>query len=343
DLGPDAPLFGPPTVALDTSPQRLYSVLESDPQSATLSYTVRGDEPEGVINLIGEAIDRAGNSSSNVSLGSVRLDFTPPRIVGTLNVSPTLLGADQVATVAFSVDEALGSEPEVRVRWPDDPVTPRPATLVETTGESSTPSYTFSVVPAPGGLAGVGHADIEILLTDAVGNSAVQTRVSELDTDLLGPSPILGTGFVRLFPAVENPLRTVTAAGPGTVIQVGIALDEPLGDTPQLVSVPAGLVFAAVSVSETTVIFEAAVPGDLPPTESSETFELTSTDVFGNQATHVIFDSATEPLGVVLDTIAPASPDPERLVFHRSPWGSISTGNEPGFGVTGDAVPARSS
>ena len=122
--------------------------------SYTYTYTVQGTEGEGSKTVNVSATDSAGNPGSAST--AVTFDFTAPTI-SNLTVNPTIAKAGVNLTIAFTVSEALESNPLVTVEG-------NVATFNSKSGNNYTYTYTVQ------GTEGEGNKPVNVLATDLAGN-----------------------------------------------------------------------------------------------------------------------------------------------------------------------------
>jgi len=107
-FGVDEPLGAPAVVVVGA--EGLATLNEAQPSDGRLlfRYPVTADQPEGEVSVAVRLEDAVGNVASQVGLGSVLLDFTPPALVGT----PTFERCDGRTEARLAANELWLNEPD---------------------------------------------------------------------------------------------------------------------------------------------------------------------------------------------------------------------------------------
>ncbi len=158
---------------------------------------------------------------------------------------------------------------------------------------------------------------------DLIGNVAEGALGASLRFDFTPPEVVAGSPIVRLEPDLAtNPLRTVSAAAPGTAVTLSFLTTELLQGEPNVRTVASsGLSWRKQTAQAVTFAF-AVDWGGSTPTDGTYALQAELTDSAGNTTT------STLGVSLVVDATRPASPRVDRaeaVVMHRSPWGTQET------------------
>lgn len=211
-----------PVVALDLGGGRTarWTLDGALTDRAALAYGFRymatGNEVEGSRLVTVDLVDAAGNAVSNLSAGSLLLDFTRPRVVAT-TLAPRLAAAGTPVTLELQVSEALPSAPLVELVHGDGSARPLP--LAGTVGALG---YRYEYTPT--GQEPEGAASLRATGGDEAGNLLEAQLEPTLRLDFSPP---------RLLRSLVAP--PVGRAGQRVLVEVD--LEEELGPGGSLVAV----------------------------------------------------------------------------------------------------------
>jgi len=300
------PLLGHPHVRAEHGGRALVFVMDESRTRQTeghytYTYLTTGEESEGEAHVLADLVDRGGNLSPSVALGSVRFDFGAPRLLRTaLTAGHASAGRRLELELAF--DEALAAPPDVRMRTEQPPAEPIPWSQTEQDGMR----YSFAFTPT--GQEDEGRYAVAIRARDEAGN---ETEEPEADVVVLDFTP------PTLVKAECRPRR----AAPGDILQVDAELSEEIADRPGLVArsqVGAELGFELADWSGAQASFRHVV---LAGEEGERSVVLSGLrDLAGNQGESVVlcevtFDE-TAPSVVDFSTAPPGAPG--RTVYNGS-------------------------
>jgi hypothetical protein len=205
----DEELAVPPEVRLG---ERALVLETQDGRRWTFSHRVTGTEDEGPAPVVLSAVDRSGNLARDVSLGTVLLDFTAPRITEVTAERGAVARAGGTLVVRVGVDDPAVSRPEVA--------------LVGGGGfehvESQGAVHRFSYVAA-GSEAETPYA-VRVRVTDAAGNASERSVEGLVAFDFTAPAVVAGTPRF-----LANPVQKGATAG------VAFSVGEPLAALPRVV------------------------------------------------------------------------------------------------------------
>ncbi len=227
---------------------------------------VHADDPEGEYHLQVEATDEAGNTSSSLLPGRVRIDRTPPAVAPrTADVQPRLARAGQALEISFSVTEELPVPPLLLLGTTELPPPGPPAGL----------SYELRVPVRVMELA-EGAQDVVVELEDAAGNRTRDaTSLGRVTLDFAAPDAL-----ASLQPA---------AARVGDLVTLTLNASEPLADGSPMVlflgldaAAPAWEPFSAAVAEGLAYRFSRTAGVDLP--SGRYAFSADLEDLAGNRS-----------------------------------------------------------
>ena len=302
-------LGAPPKLTLDNG--EVLDALNSSSTLSTFQVHVATDAVDGMLGLsLTRIVDLVGNERVPGVIGSVRIDTDAPRItsvviVGDLTVRSAQPGFDIFTVVAEGDVGASDTLRSLDVSFLgkllvcDKPTPNRRECLV--TVLSSMPE---------------GDANIQVLATDAAGNSVVKSISIRIDQT--APSLVAGSVSITLLPGPGSRIPVITAMGPGTRVVLGFSVTEALstdltltiGGKPSTCTNSGGLLWSCT-------YSHVCVPGP----DRSASAALTVTDAVGNR-----FSGPHPSLPTLIaDCTGPTAPTAStagKVVWHRAPFGT---------------------
>lgn len=328
----DRPLGRPPTLTVidpNGAPVTIaFTHVMSSNDEHVFRATPTGGEPEKSCAVRATMVDRSGNTTSDVALGNVRFDFTPPAFgAAAVMASPAVISRSTLIRLSVTFDEPLAEPPQLTL-----------AVATTTAAPSFVPPMSSDQTSAmfdQFGKAALadGDADLRVRAVDEAGNVALLVAPAVLTVDTVAPSIVhADTATVTIDPA-QRPQVTPLALGPGGTATFVFDVDEPLAGTP-MASIIAPLSGPCTVSDAGQKRFRASCSlpsGGMASGEATITVHML--DRAGNAATRIV------PIPLAIDTTAPALPQPGCLVHHRVPWGDAL--GPPRFFVAGPcaAVP----
>jgi hypothetical protein len=312
------------------------------PPGAEITCSSQDDCPDG--RICARALGRCVPEDS---------DGKPPTIVSLV----TSVDGDETRKVAapgariqiaIAVDEALGRPPAVELAW-----TGASASGTEDTHSNNDWTFVYDVLAADA----EGFVSIIVTVVDEDGLPASMERPRELFIDKT-PAEI-SVDWSALVPAADNPLSgwlaEVDAGCPGSLLVVGLLLNEPVRSVPTITAVqthdaggdpitgtPATFdLDAGALAGESLFSFEHTLAA--PLVDGTYRLETTPTDEAGNPPAAPLVLSST----LVIDAPPPPQPPdvdtPGLVRLQRIPWGSAETaaGNTFPFMVVGSSSAAE--
>ncbi|HEY3451656.1 MAG TPA: hypothetical protein VGK67_35185 [Myxococcales bacterium] len=187
-------------------------------KSFEFQRTATGAEPEETVSILATLIDEYGNTAVDLAIGTVRFDFTLPRLVSYSPTSHSSLKAAAGFDLALTTSEALKAPPTVQ--WKDGPAIP-------CTSAGTENGYACPYLTA--GAETEGPAAIQVSMTDPAGNAATRLLEGLADFDFQAPS------------IEESALTPPTAkVRPGTPVTLVLRTNEPIGRQPAAALVRVG-------------------------------------------------------------------------------------------------------
>jgi hypothetical protein len=221
--------------------------------------------------------------------------------------------------INFSIDQELSSAPTVSVLWGGEQAGSREASLVTTSKDGLSWSFSYIV----GDTEPEGFASISIDLISVHGITAQFLQPRTLEFDFTTPRIVPDTDFLQFAPAENSLLSSVSKAGVGSIINIGFAVNELLSENPVVKTItPDVLPFVCDPPMGTFFQCSYQLDADdasLPQGIYTIVSELV--DLAGN--TEIISLPSFE-----VDTIAPDAPAVEtenNIIYHRHPTGSHDT------------------
>ena len=209
----DEPLGGGTTIAFIAGESFAALVVDDgdgDPATLSATYVVTGTEDEGIAQVTATFEDAAGNGATDVGVGTVSLDFTPPEVV-LLTASKPFVRAGVDGLVACSATEPVQAGPKahfvggeldgVPLEWLDGP------------------SAVITFRYRPDGTEPEGPTAIAVTLVDMVGNQAELGPFDGFTLDFTAPALVGGPNL---------PVDPVSLSSE-TMLTISLTADEPLG------------------------------------------------------------------------------------------------------------------
>lgn len=185
----------------------------------TYAYVVDGSEAQGERDLMITLVDTSMNPGVRRLDRALLIDFTTPRIVGTVVLEPTSLTVDVLARVEFTLDEPLEQAPTVEmVKTTLD----RPPVVWTRDASVEPPAYAFEHRATVDDVEGA--YNVQFTAADAAGNTITASPLGTLVVDF-SPPTLVSTEI--------EPAR----ARPGDVVKVIVTLSEEPPTAPAVVGV----------------------------------------------------------------------------------------------------------
>ncbi|MBI5549571.1 MAG: hypothetical protein HY901_37270, partial [Deltaproteobacteria bacterium] len=329
DFTPSAELGLPPLVVLD-SPERPSFVPAERRDGFAYSFKANASNlPEGDWRVLATLIDHHGVVATDVEVGKLRVDFTPPALAGAIGIATPTVPKDGIARFRLVVTEPLARPPSVQLAWGNES---RPVSDV-----TAVDALSFDVAYPAQNDEPATPAAISVSMIDVAGNTGASADAAHITFDHQGPRPIACLASLRLIPTAGNLLTDVLRATTGTTVQLFLAFDEPVvsrGDAQYPIvrtsTVPPYELTRTIEAGM-TFVFEWEVP--TTAADGDYSIEVVTRDAVGNTESLSLADlSCDDPgferLRLSVDRTAPAAPavdTPGRLVLERKPWGTEST------------------
>lgn len=269
----DKPLFTDPIVELESGIS--FTLLNTD--GLSFEYALTSDErmAEGTSAVRCSLVDSSGNIATNIGLGSLVFDYTPPQL-SRMMLSETLLSAGKTLQVDLTVNESLSREPSVTL---DD-------------------GQTFAVVATPPLFEAThlvtsadqeGEHTVSVELSDLAGNTASATGLIEVD---LTP------------PTIVSVTSLASPATVGSVAGIVLTTSEPLLVKPEGVLRAAGAI-DLLSQATTSTVF--SLTHTVDPSDEDGTYFVELAPIFDLAGNRLTTTSLAE---VAIDTNAPLFSSP---------------------------------
>jgi hypothetical protein len=278
-----------PEVTIDIGASRTarFERESADGSSYVFAYTPDGSETEGE-RSISALLRAADDTPAQVTLGSVVLDFSPPRLEGVVTASHTHASASTPVTFTFALTEPVPSPPAIE--------------LTDAAGADATADDATADADAWSVAVGTADADdgawnVRARATDAAGNEAL-LALGAVVIDRVAPS-VVG------FETADAPLSAFQEIG------AVITLDEPWAEVSGAVARTAAgaeIALTPAGAGVTLSAFGLTSPGD----DGVYEIEIASiVDVAGNTTTDVSAGTVTvdtTPPQVATVTVLPDRP-----------------------------------
>lgn len=290
---------------------------------------------EGDYTLTVTATDDVGNRVTGAfdATALIHVDTTAPTmtlvsLASNNQSSTTLARLGDTVTAVFSVSEALGADPDVRLG----------AAAMQLVDTSAGPpiTYTFRRV-ITAGEDDDGGATLGVVGQDVAGNRRRQD-LGGVKLDLVAPTVVPATVGVSLEPLSSNLVKTPTRVSWGTVVRVSFAVSEALAAAPVLSPGTPGvwqITADDVATQPPLYVFKLQLAA-ASPTPTSHALAVTLTDLAGNTTSGAPLTLPTP--GLVADTGGPTpitTAQNDLVLYSRTPWGSSATSGAPRFTVVG--------
>jgi len=310
ELTTNEPLLGSPTFSIDGFTQTARAPFEAGDR-LSFTYAVPTGAVEGTLDPRVHLIDLSGNES-DVPVGSLTLDFTPPSVVvGSVTVRPELARPGEAVLVQVAFTEPLGAAPMLQVA--------NAAPLAPLSSAGAYASFQVLVdVATPDGVLTLSLPSI----VDLAGNRSTPGQIGSLRVDTNQP---------RITTLEIDGGATVFSANPGfntfTVIAEG---DVGTGDS--LRSLEVSLLGVPLTcASPTPTRRECMVTIVSSMAEGDATVQAVATDAAGNSAAKsVIIRLDFTPPRIALNSLQPTyTPGPtsrSALVTALGPGGRVDLG-----------------
>jgi len=173
------PLLEQPVVTLAAGTARplILDETNSTGEHYLYTYMAAGDEPQGEPRAISlDLVDSAGLAASGLPGGALIFDFVAPEVErASITGSPT---ASAPVTVSFSVSEALGADPAVRL------ATGEPLSPVDPPTDAD---YAYTYLPSGGEPEDPAGVELLADLEDAAGNVTTGASLGQVVFDRSPP------------------------------------------------------------------------------------------------------------------------------------------------------------
>ena len=300
------------------------------PAGATISCTTQDECPGD--RVCSQALGRCVSTSSDgkppvIESLTTAVDGDPAR---------TVAAPGAVIVIDLTVDEPLGRDPTVELVWAGAIAAAARETNI---GNDWTFAYDVRETDAQG------YVSLVVTVVDADGLPAATERPRALFIDKTAAEIVVD--WSAILPGPDNPLAgsvaEVDAGRAGSVLTVGLLLDEPVRALPVVTAVQThdaegtpvtgGATFElSPGIQDDDTLFLYSHTLSAPLMDGTYRLETSPTDEAGNvPAEPLVLEEA-----VVIDTTPPALPPdvdtPGVIVLQRIPWGSTAT-------VAGDTFP----
>jgi hypothetical protein len=248
--------------------------------------------------LTANLLDASLNRADGIAIGSFDLDYTPPLLVGGVELTPVFGNTQTPFTTSFSLSEEV-QETSLRVWMTQDEAE------IDWAQTDPVDGYAFSYTYTAGSSPAAGSYNVFVQAEDRAGNLSDPMYLGSIELDFQGPSASL---------SVSPSTAGDHVFSVGDVIVATVTTDEPLISSPDELtlevdpgSVAVGIAttpdFGIPQISGTQILFSAAIlPQDCQGTDSTWSLSFgAGEDASGNMV------MGTEEIDAFrIDCLAPA-------------------------------------